>query len=560
MEKLYIRDAVLGDIPIIRDIEEPIINSWEFQRLRYIRQLQLTYLVYPSANHTRFEHSLGVMHTSGEFIDIILENSESLEIFKKIAGTPLISDQAFKNINRIVVRLAGLLHDIGHGPFGHLFDSDVIPNIISDKEKRKELKDKKCFSHELISFLVYYYRFRDIIERNLNRTEYRKYTEEIISWLDQVLVPLCKNDQELYIKMFKINSNGYGYFLRMIVRDFLYPADLLDFLVRDSFYTGTIEHGMINKVRLMRNTVAIPKETAISSIRNTKSVPDKTINEIERFRTPIILAIRSEKIIPDILRFLYARRLMYENVYFHPAVKVFNWSAANILRNVLPQPQIGFNEKQVLSLMDNLTNKEHVNRFLDLYLSFTDDILLKIKELYIQGEIKNPTIKLDIESIFINRKPRYRLLHRELIAAKPAPVLSKQPLLKKNDLEKRILNELENLGLISPIDSRNIFKIKIDVITIFPGSSWVLQGPYIFEIIDGNVQLITVSDFSSKFLLSNMGEVRLYIDRQIYDSSRFTKSDLNKIRLGFSSIIRSQVYADQLKTIVKPIVISSVTM
>ena len=102
-----IRDAIYGFI-IIDDQEREIINSPEFQRLRRIRQLSLTEMVYPGANHTRFEHSLGVLQMATDMYDCLISKSADI-----ISGM----DDSGKKRWRKVIRLAALLHDIGHPPF-----------------------------------------------------------------------------------------------------------------------------------------------------------------------------------------------------------------------------------------------------------------------------------------------------------------------------------------------------------------------------------------------------------------------------------------------------------
>jgi HD superfamily phosphohydrolase len=111
-----IEDALHGYIRLSDD-EIEVLDSPQVQRLRRIRQLGLSSLVYPSANHTRFEHSLGVMHLAGEF-------AESMNLSEEM---------------RQKVRYAGLLHDSGHGPFSHA--SEVVA-------------EKEGYSHEDLSCQV----------------------------------------------------------------------------------------------------------------------------------------------------------------------------------------------------------------------------------------------------------------------------------------------------------------------------------------------------------------------------------------------------------------------
>ncbi len=91
-----IRDSIHGDI-FLKELDIQIVDTPEFQRLRRIRQLGMTHLVYPGANHTRFEHSLGAFHLAGR----IAEN------------LPITPEE------KTMVTSSALLHDIGHGPLSH---------------------------------------------------------------------------------------------------------------------------------------------------------------------------------------------------------------------------------------------------------------------------------------------------------------------------------------------------------------------------------------------------------------------------------------------------------
>src|SRR5215211_5813396 len=108
----------------ITDIEKKLIDTEVFQRLRKIRQLAGAHLVYPSAQHTRFEHSLGVMHLAGLAAETLLDKGY-IECKEDVES----------------LRIAALLHDIGHGPFSHLFEEVLLQNKPNKKKK---------ISHEII--------------------------------------------------------------------------------------------------------------------------------------------------------------------------------------------------------------------------------------------------------------------------------------------------------------------------------------------------------------------------------------------------------------------------
>lgn len=122
-----IRDPVHGFI-YRTSLEETIIDTGIFQRLRSIKQLAMASLVYPGALHTRFEHSLGVMHLAGKLCQQLLTDQDGIEQTR-------------------IVRLAALLHDIGHGPFSHV--SESVLEVFYDREKIKPKATEKI--HELLT-------------------------------------------------------------------------------------------------------------------------------------------------------------------------------------------------------------------------------------------------------------------------------------------------------------------------------------------------------------------------------------------------------------------------
>jgi len=106
---LEIRDPIHGNIDLDETVAK-IIDTPQMQRLRYIRQLDMTYLVFPGANHTRFEHSLGTMQVTRALLSSINEKEEEMPY-------------------------AGMLHDIGHGPFSHLSEDLIKLHLKKDHEK-----------------------------------------------------------------------------------------------------------------------------------------------------------------------------------------------------------------------------------------------------------------------------------------------------------------------------------------------------------------------------------------------------------------------------------------
>ncbi|XP_031564005.1 deoxynucleoside triphosphate triphosphohydrolase SAMHD1-like isoform X3 [Actinia tenebrosa] len=110
-----------------------IIDTEQFQRLRCIKQMGGTYFVYPGASHNRFEHSIGTSYLAGYFVESLRrKQGKELDIEEK---------------DVLCVKIAGLCHDLGHGPFSHMFDNDFIPKVRPLLEWSHEVASEKMFDH-----------------------------------------------------------------------------------------------------------------------------------------------------------------------------------------------------------------------------------------------------------------------------------------------------------------------------------------------------------------------------------------------------------------------------
>ncbi|MFO0321729.1 MAG: HD domain-containing protein [Bacteroidota bacterium] len=235
-KRKIINDPIYGFITLHNDLVFDLINHPVFQRLRRIKQLGLTNLVFPGALHTRFHHAIGAMHLMSEALLVL--KSKGLKITDEETEAAII---------------AILLHDIGHGPFSHALEHTIVKGI----------------NHEDISMML-------------------------MNELNDVF----KGKLTLAIQIFKGTYDKK--YLHQLVSSQL-DMDRLDYLKRDSFFTGVSE-GVVSSERIIKMLNVANGELVIES---------KGIYSVEKF--------------------LIARRLMYWQVYLHKTVL----SAENLLVKIL---------------------------------------------------------------------------------------------------------------------------------------------------------------------------------------------------------------------------------
>jgi HD superfamily phosphohydrolase len=220
-----IKDPVRGYVYITEN-EKEIIDSFPVQRLRRLRQLAGAEYVYPGANHTRFEHSVGVMYLAG-----------------KVTENPRISQHICKD-EAETVKIAGLLHDVGHGPFSHVFE---------------HLLDKLDKTHEDMSlWIIKNSELKDL----LNRLGYN--TENIGK-----------------LAIGNLHKSGKA-FLDQIISSSI-DVDKLDFVVRDTYHTGA-EYGYIDIFRLIHALDVLGEDLAVD-LGALSALESFIIARIESFKS-----------------------------------------------------------------------------------------------------------------------------------------------------------------------------------------------------------------------------------------------------------------------------------
>jgi len=292
-----IRDPVHVFIRLDTD-ERKVLDSRPFQRLRQIHQLAMTYLVYPGATHRRFEHSLGVMELASRVFDIITKEPVNDKV------RYIMPEDDKKVYWRRVLRMAALCHDLGHLPFSHAAEEELLP---------------EGWDHERITAEI------------IKSEEMRKI------WEEESTMPL-KTEQIIKIalgsekaKQLSLELDDWEIILSEIIIGDTFGVDRMDYLLRDSLHAGVV-YGKFDHYRLIDTLCVLPKEEK-GSTEPTLGLNAGGLQSAEAL--------------------LWARYFMYSQVYFHHVRKIYDIHLKDFLQSWLPEGKFPTKVDDILKITDS---------------------------------------------------------------------------------------------------------------------------------------------------------------------------------------------------------------
>ena len=275
-------DALLGNL-FFAEHEVAVIDCPLLQRLRRIKQTGLVHYVYPSATHTRFEHSLGAAALSERYFDAIRERAD-------IEGTTLGVDSSCISGDLAHLRMAALLHDVGHGLCSHASEQ-IYRDLTDMRDFKKDPAFVKNQPGEILSYLM------------VNSPTFQE-------WFEDCVVRGC----QAKLKLETISNLILGkhepdkYFLADIISS-AYDCDKLDYIARDSYYCG------------LALTVDLPR---FYSMISTAKHKDHTV-----------LVLRNYVPLEQIL---FSKMTLFGSVYHHQKVKCLDAMLRSMILHIFHNP------------------------------------------------------------------------------------------------------------------------------------------------------------------------------------------------------------------------------
>lgn len=298
-----IRDPIHVFIRLDSD-ERRVVDSRPLQRLRHIHQLALSFLVYPGATHRRFEHSLGVMELAGRVFDIVTHPDAITDEVRSLV--PELTRKDGLSYWRKVLRMAALCHDIGHLPFSHAAESELLP---------------AGWNHEQLT--------RVLIE-----------SPEMQEIWDNITPPL-KTEHIVKValgprKAKDLNFTLWETILSEIITGDAFGVDRIDYLLRDSYHAG-VAYGRFDHFRLIDTLRILPSPPADT----TESNKTKAVLGVEKG------GLHSSEAL------LIARYFMYSQVYFHHIRCIYDIHLKDFLKEWLEGGYFPVDIEPHLKLTDN---------------------------------------------------------------------------------------------------------------------------------------------------------------------------------------------------------------
>lgn len=272
----------------ISNIALKIIDTKEFQRLKNIKQMGASFYVFPSATHSRFEHSIGVYHLTGKFLDVLKSKYPN-----KVYTTHELGNIMLNDYHTELIKIGGLCHDIGHGPYSHLFD--VIMEYC-DIGEFSEHENRSC----------------EIVKKVCMRELKDVMTLKHIKFINSIINPQNEHTGALY----QIVSN----YLNGI------DVDKFDYLIRDAYNIGLKKSFDSRKII---DEIIIDDNNNIAYAKHCAS---------------------------EIYDMFYSRYMMHKQVYQHKTVKIVEMMLKDIIIKINPVLKISLkaqNMNEFCMLDDN---------------------------------------------------------------------------------------------------------------------------------------------------------------------------------------------------------------
>ena len=219
---MTIRDVIHGDIKVENELIIQLIETKEFQRLRNIKQLGLTYIIYPTTEHSRYMHSLGVYHLAKKMVNVLYQKHK------------------FNEEDIFALVIASLLHDLGHGPFSHT--SEEFFKFDHEQKTVEIILNEKTQINQVLK------KYKD-----------QKFIDKIVSFIKKE-----HNDPILN----KVLSNTID-------------VDRMDYLLRDSYFAG-VSYGEVDIDRIF-NVIDIENNQLVFLEKGTKTIEDFIMSRYNMF-------------------------------------------------------------------------------------------------------------------------------------------------------------------------------------------------------------------------------------------------------------------------------------
>ncbi|MBI4403392.1 MAG: HD domain-containing protein [Deltaproteobacteria bacterium] len=327
---LILRDEIHGDMnfdPILKRI----VDHESFQRLRHIKQLGLAEYVFPCATHTRFQHSLGACYLAGQYYRSLLKawqgsslqqletGSENTQLFAHKTWEcvrAVSSDIRSRDYWAVVAMSAGLLHDVGHGPWSHTFETLGLKldfdNLIMEMKGAvasyfSELKRTgACFKHEDLSVLYLFHIFRTLAAED-PMPDYENYFLPVALLIHPKLLrgphaPNAEGELEIVLKKSCVKGGvDFHRLLRPIISG-PFDVDRMDYIQRDGRNCGVFIGG-IEWRRIVRKLIP-----CLAHHENNRNEPSDVV---------LLSNVKNQHVLDD---FIFSLFQMYTQVYLHPKI------------------------------------------------------------------------------------------------------------------------------------------------------------------------------------------------------------------------------------------------